>query len=48
MKKLTAKQEGFVKDFLETKNASEAVRRNYDVKDAKPGTITNLGSTNLA
>lgn len=47
-RKLTAKQEGFVKDFLETKNASEAVRRNYDVEGAQPGVITNLASTNLA
>jgi hypothetical protein len=46
--KLTLKQEGFVRDYLETKNASEAVRRNYDVKGAKPGVITNLASTNLA
>lgn len=47
-KNLTAKQEGFVKDFLETKNASEAVRRNYDVADAKPGEVTNIASKNLA
>lgn len=32
-RRLTAKQEGFVKDFLETKNASEAIRRNYKVSN---------------
>jgi hypothetical protein len=31
--KLTKKREGFVKDFVETGNATEAVVRNYDVKD---------------
>lgn len=46
-RKLTAKQEGFVKDFLETKNASEAVRRNYDVVSASPQVIAAIGSENL-
>jgi len=30
-KKLTPKQKGFVKDYLETGNATEAAARNYDV-----------------
>ncbi len=47
-RKLTAKQEGFVKDFLETKNASEAVRRNYNVLDAKSSEVTAIASENLA
>lgn len=47
-RKLTMKQEGFVKDLLETKNASEAVRRNYDVENAAPGTVTSIASENLS
>ena len=31
--KLTKKRKGFVKDFIETENATEAVVRNYDVKN---------------
>lgn len=31
--KLTKKRRGFVKDFVETGNATEAAARNYDVKD---------------
>lgn len=31
--KLTKKRKGFVKDFIETENATEAVVRNYNVKD---------------
>lgn len=31
--KLTKKREGFVKDFIETGNATEAVVRNFNVKD---------------
>lgn len=39
-RKLTIKQRGFVKDYIETKNATEAVRRNYDVLDENTaGTI---------
>lgn len=33
MSDLTPKQEGFVKDYLDTGNATEAAERNYDVKD---------------
>ncbi len=31
--KLTKKREGFVEDYIETGNATEATVRNYDVKD---------------
>lgn len=44
-RKLTAKQRGWVRDYLATNNASEATRRNYDVA---PGTVTSLASENLA
>lgn len=38
--KLTAKQEAFVRSYMETGNASEAYRRSYDVApDCKPNTI---------
>lgn len=48
-RKLTAKQQGFVKDFLETKNASEAVRRNYlpDNPNLSDNSIAVIGSQNL-
>jgi len=37
---LTPKQEAFVREYLETSNASEAYRRAYDVgEDTKPETI---------
>lgn len=45
-RKLTAKQEGFVKDFLETKNASEAVRRNY--APTTTNTVKAIATENLA
>ncbi len=48
--KLTLKQEGFVRDFLETKNATEAVRRNYNVKDdnsASSIAVQNLGKVTI-
>jgi hypothetical protein len=45
--KLTMKQEGFVKDLLETKNATEAIRRNYDVK-AEGSTARTMAAENLA
>ncbi len=32
-RKLTKKREGFVKDYVETGNATEAAVRNFDVKD---------------
>jgi phage terminase small subunit len=31
--KLSLKEEGFVNDFIDTKNGSEAIRRNYNVKN---------------
>lgn len=46
-RKLTAKQEGFVKDFIETKNAAEAVRRNYDVTSASKDTVYAIAHENL-
>jgi phage terminase small subunit len=46
VRRLTAKQEGFVKDFLETKNASEAVRRNYDITNVNSASV--IGTENLA
>lgn len=32
-RRLTLKQQGFVKDYIETKNATEAAARNYDTDD---------------
>lgn len=32
-KKLSPKREGFIRDYLATGNASEAARRNYDIKN---------------
>lgn len=40
--KLTKKREGFVRDFVETGNATEAVLRNFDVQ--KRTTATVIGS----
>lgn len=36
---LTPKQEGFCQDFVETGNASEAYRRNYNTENMKPETV---------
>lgn len=44
--KLTIKQTGFVRDYLETGNATEAIRRNYGVID--DSTARAMGSENLA
>lgn len=44
--KLTIKQTRFVKDYLNTGNATEAVRRNYDITD--DATARMMGSENLA
>lgn len=44
--KLTKKQLGFANDYLETGNASEAVRRNY--KKTTNGTVKSIGSENLS
>lgn len=46
MKKLTRKQKGFVKDYIETGNATEAAERNYDVKDRNVANA--IGNENLA
>lgn len=45
-RKLTLKQKGFVKDYIETKNATEAAARNYDVKDRNVANA--IGAENLA
>jgi hypothetical protein len=37
--KLTPKQEGFAQDYILTGSASEAYRRNYDVKTDNPDSI---------
>jgi len=39
MSKLTPKQEGFCLSYIETGNASEAYRLNYDAENMKPATI---------
>lgn len=44
--KLTKKQRGFVKDYLETGNGTEAAVRNYGVKDRS--VARSVGSENLA
>lgn len=46
MDKLTKKQKGFVKDYIETGNATEAAERNYDVKNRN--VANNIGAENLA
>src|SRR5438552_3585478 len=42
---LSPKQEGFVRDYLETGNATEAAARNYDVVDR--ATASNIGYENV-
>ena len=39
MSKLTPKQEGFCLSYIETGNASEAYRINYDAENMKPETV---------
>lgn len=46
MDKLTKKQQGFVKDYIETGNATEAAERNYDVKNRNVANA--IGAENLA
>jgi phage terminase small subunit len=46
MDKLTKKQRGFVKDYLDTDNATEAAERNYDVKNRNVANA--IGAENLA
>ena len=43
--KLTKKQRGFVKDYVETGNGTEAALKNYDTKD--PNTAGVIASENL-
>lgn len=44
-KRLSKKQEGFIRDFVKTGNATEAASRNYDVKNRN--VAHNIGSENL-
>ncbi len=46
MDKLTKKQQGFVKDYIETDNATEAAERNYNVKNRNVANA--IGAENLA
>lgn len=46
MSDLTPKQEGFVKDYLDTGNATEAAARNYNVSNRNVAKA--IGSENLA
>ena len=39
MAKLTPKQESFCLSYIETGNASEAYRLNYDTENMKPATV---------
>jgi len=39
MSKLTLKQEGFCRSYIETGNASEAYRLNYNAEKMKPATV---------
>ncbi len=51
MDKLTKKQQGFVKDYIETDNATQAALNNYDVKDGKVSkerVAEAIGSENLS
>jgi len=41
MSNLTPKQEGFCRSYIETGNASEAYRLNYDAEKMKPNTVNN-------
>lgn len=45
-RKLSKKQKGFIKDYIETGNATEAAMRNYNVKDRLIARV--VGSENLA
>ena len=44
-KRLSPKQKGFVRDYLETGNATEAAVRNYNAKDRD--TASSIGAENL-
>ena len=49
--KLTFKQKGFVRDLIKTRNPTEAVKRNYNLKSKKPeqreSVATSIASENL-
>lgn len=45
MTKLTKKQKGFVKDYIDTGNATKAARKNYNTKTN--GSARSIGSENL-
>lgn len=45
MEKLTKKQRGFVKDYIETDNGTQAALKNYDTKDYK--TAASIANENL-
>jgi len=42
--RLTPKEKGFCDDYLDTGNASEAARRNYDISDPNGSTTRVLGN----
>lgn len=44
---LTPKQEGFCLSYIETGNASEAYRRNYNAENMKPETINRKAKVEL-
>lgn len=51
IRKMSKKQKGFVKDFIETGNATQAALLNYDVKDGKvpkERVAESIGSENLS
>lgn len=45
--RLTPKQKGFVKDYLETGNGSEAARRNYDIQGDSESLAGVIAAENL-
>ena len=48
MSNLTRKQEGFVKDYLDTGNATQAALNNYDIQSDDPENVAGaIGSENL-
>lgn len=48
MEELTKKQKGFVQDYIDTGNGTEAAMNNYDIKGKNPEKIAaNIASENL-
>lgn len=45
-RKLTKKQEGFARDYLETGNGTQSALKNYDTEDAKTASV--IAAENLA